>query len=149
MKPIFCVASALILSCAAYAQQPPAPPIKMGLWETSTTMKSGKGPQTMKSQVCMTPKTWREGFASSPGCGVKSLKQDAKSLSMVFACTLWGKDVATSHVQLTFPSPEKLHGTAHVEMPGQEPSVMDTTFEGVFKGADCKGLAPGKSREVH
>jgi len=146
--------------------------MKMGLWEITTTSKiklnlppeviaqlggkslPGMGPQTFVSQVCMTPETWRDAYTKSQknnkDCQYTNLKQDASGMSADVVCQS-GKGTSTGHMQLTFVSMERTQGTMHMEMTdgkNPQPTIMDMTFDSVFKGEDCKGLAPGAAKLV-
>jgi hypothetical protein len=54
-------------------------------------------------------------------------------------------------VDATFASQEKMNGKVHMEITTArqtQPIVMDVTFEGVYQGADCKGISPDSPKIV-
>ncbi|MCL2659285.1 MAG: DUF3617 domain-containing protein [Acidobacteriaceae bacterium] len=132
----------------------------MGLWEqtTVTTIKvnlpnavNGK-PQTVVSQTCITPETWREAYdpqggdkGGDLGCKIKNLKQSASGFSADITC-----GTSSGHTQTTFESPEKITGSMHIDTaPGdKQPGFMEQTFVSVYKGADCKDIAPGDEKLI-
>jgi hypothetical protein len=175
MKLLFSVATALMFSCAAFAQSAPAPPIKMGLWETTTVSKMtglqlppevvermkamgrsipGAEPRTTVSQGCMTPEKWQENFAKAQqnqDCHMKNLKQDSSGMSADIDCKA-ERTSSTGHMQVTFLSSEKAQGKVHLETVTErspQPIVMDITFDSVYQGDDCKGISPGSAKIVH
>ncbi|MCL2660238.1 MAG: DUF3617 domain-containing protein [Acidobacteriaceae bacterium] len=167
MKRMFGVSAVLAFCSLVFAQTVSAPPMKMGLWEITTVSKMklnlppevmahlpGMGPQTFVSQVCMTPETWRDAYTKSQknnkDCQYTNLKQDASGMSADVVCHS-GKGTSTGHMQLTFVSMERTQGTMHMEMTdgkNPQPTIMDMTFDSVFRGDDCKGLAPGAAKLV-
>ncbi|MCL2659489.1 MAG: DUF3617 domain-containing protein [Acidobacteriaceae bacterium] len=173
MKKLVFATAAFAFCGFVLAQTASAPPVKMGLWETTSVTKiqlnlppevlqqlqgknlPGMGPTTVKTQTCMTAESWRDSLTKAQqqqknqDCQVTNLKQDSSSMSADIVCT--GKASAKGHMQFTFQSPEKWQGTMHMEMSdgkNPQPTIMDTTMESVFKGADCQGIAPGQGKLV-
>ena len=173
VKQVICVAAVLVASCAAYAQS--APPIKMGLWETTTVSKMtglqippevvekmkamgrsipGAEPRTTVIQGCVTAEKWQENFTKAQqnqDCHTKNLKQDSSGMSADIDCKS-ERGSSTGHMQINFLSPEKTHGTMHLETVTErqpQPIVMDFTFDGVYQGPDCKGISPDSAKVIH
>jgi Protein of unknown function (DUF3617) len=173
MKTIPCVAAALFaLSPLIHAQS--APPIKMGLWQNTVVstmsgiqlppevverMKAagrsvpGGTPKTMVTQGCLTAEKWQESWQRAQAgqdCQTKNLKVEASGMSADIACK--SEDGAsTGHTQITFISPEKVHGTTHMEIVtsrNPQPIVMDITMDSVYQGADCKGISPDGTKVI-
>jgi Spy/CpxP family protein refolding chaperone len=163
-------APALTATAALKAQSPPPPPpIKMGLWEgtTVTTMTGltvppemaerlkamgrpvpGSEPRTMQMQSCLTPESWKQMFTrmqDRENCKVTNLKQDAAGMSADMSCQSGGTGSAQGHLQMDFLTPEKMHGTMHIEVTSSrqpKPIVMDITIDSLYQGADCKDVSP-------
>jgi hypothetical protein len=48
-------------------------------------------------------------------------------------------------MQMAFLTPEKMHGTMHIEVISSrqpKPIVMDMTIDSLYQGSDCKGVSP-------
>jgi hypothetical protein len=173
VKTIIYTAAALVaLSSIAHAQS--APPIKMGLWQSTVVstmtgiqlppevlerMKAagreipGSAPATTVTQGCLTPEKWQESFQRAQAgqdCHAKNLKLDASGMSADIECKS-ERGTSTGHTQVTFVSSEKAHGTTHMEIVtarSPQPIVMDITLDSVYQGADCKGISPDTSKVI-
>jgi hypothetical protein len=172
VKNILCAAALVGLSSLAYAQS--APPIKMGLWQNTIVstmtgiqlppevverMKAagrpipGAAPQTTVTQGCLTPEKWQESWQraqSGQDCHAQNLKVEASGLSADIDCKS-DRGASTGHMQITFISPEKTHGTMHMTVTTDrtpQPIVMDITMDSVFQGADCKGISPDSAKVI-
>jgi len=147
----------------------------MGLWETTTVSKvsgfqvppevaermkamgrsiAGSEPRTTLLQGCLTPEKWKEGIAraqQNQDCQMKNLKQDSSGMSGDIDCKS-ERGSSTGHMQFTFISPEKTHGTIHMEIVTErqpQPIVMDIALDSVYQGSDCKGISPDSAKIVH
>lgn len=174
MKHLFSVAAVLIASCATVQAQS-APPVKMGLWENTIVSKMsglqippevaermkamgrsipGAEPRTTVTQGCLTAEKWKETMSKAQqnqDCQMKNLKQDSSGMSADIDCKS-ERGSSTGHMQFTFISAEKTHGTIHVETVTErqpQPIVMDFTLDSVYQGADCKGISPDSAKIVH
>lgn len=174
MKQVLCVVAVLIASCSAASAQS-APPIKMGLWETTVVSKisglqippevaermkamgrsiPGSEPRTTVTQGCLTPEKWKETLSKAQqnqDCHMKNLKQDSSGMSADIDCKS-DRGSSTGHMQMTFVSAEKTHGTMHIETITErqpQPIVMDFTLDSAFQGSDCKGISPDSAKIVH
>lgn len=135
---------AILLACctAALAQQ--APPVRMGLWDSThvTTMTGlqlppgvaeklkamgrpvpGAEPTRVESQSCLTPEKWKEMLTRTNdqrSCTLTNLQQSSSGMSADITCTPSssgrGSATAHGHMQMNFVSPEKVHGTVHTEV---------------------------------
>ena len=173
MRHLLCAVAVLFASYAAYAQS--APPIKMGLWETTdiatiTGMQlppdvveklkamgrpiPGSEPHTTVIQGCLTPERWRENFAKAQqnqDCHMKNLKEDSSGMSADIDCKS-EHGASTGHIQMTYDSTEKVQGTVHMEMTSErnpQPIVIDMKLSSVYQGPDCKGVSPDSAKVVH
>jgi hypothetical protein len=175
-KTLFFVAAVLAGSIAVGAQDTIVPPaIKMGLWQNTSTSTMtglqippdvaakmqamgrpvpGAAPTTTVTQSCLTPEKWQRSFANSQqnkDCQFTNLHQSATGMSGDMACTTSG-GASKGHMEATFASQEKVNGKVHFEIVSArqpQPIVMDMTFEGVYQGADCKGISPDSPKVVH
>jgi hypothetical protein len=182
MKTLFCAAFVTLVSCAAQAQNaaPPVqnaaePPVKMGLWQGTTTIKlsglqvppevaekmkamgrpmPGSEPRTIETQSCLTPEKWKEMIAKMQdreNCKLTNVKQDATEMSADIACQTTGGGSAMGRVQANFLSSEKVRSTGHMEIttPRQPQAIiMDTTFDSTYLGSDCKGISPDTPKVI-
>jgi hypothetical protein len=174
MKTLFCAAVVTLVSCMASAQSA-APPVKMGLWQGTTTIKlsglqippdiaermkaagrpiPGSEPRTIETQSCLTTEKWKEMIAKiqdSENCKLTNVKQDATEMSADIACQTGGGGSAMGRVQVNFPTSEKIHGTGHMEITTSrqpQPIVMDTTLDSTYQGSDCKGVSPDTPKVI-
>jgi hypothetical protein len=155
-----------------------APPVKMGLWRgtTVTTMTGvtlppdvvekmkamgrplpGSEPRTIETESCLTAEKWKEMFAMAQdrqNCKVLNQKQDSSGMSADVVCESvgnGGSNSAKGHVQMTFVSTEKVHGTMHMEAVSTrqpQPIVVDMTIDSAYQGADCKGVSPDTPKVI-
>jgi hypothetical protein len=134
---------------AGFLQTPMAPPMKLGLWETtaSTTMQM-PGMQmparTTKVRSCATAESWNKAFGSarqSKDCKVVNEKQTATHYSFDLTCSASN---ATGHGEMDFGDGTTGHGTMHMVVnTGGKAMTMDTSWESKYVGADCGSVTPG------
>ena len=158
----------LVVTLAAAAQTQTTPPIKMGLWKTSSTITtsgfqlppevaarmkaSGRDPgqpRTVNTLSCLTAEKWKKVFDPTQHdqhCQFTNQQQSSSSMSADMACSSGaGAHNATGHMAMTFDSTEKMHGKFHMEVNSQSqphPILIDNTFTGVYQGSDCQGISP-------
>jgi Protein of unknown function (DUF3617) len=134
-------------------QMPSTPPMKMGLWSTTSTttmsmpgmqMPQGAGNRTTKVRSCMTPESYAKDVAEMQSqqrdCTRSNESWTGNGFSFDISCP---KTNATGHFKMTW-SNDSGHGTLHLEMsPGGRSMVMDTTLESHYVGADCGSVKPG------
>jgi hypothetical protein len=160
---------ALAISAAAALHAQTAPPVKMGLWDgtTSTAITGmnlppevaerlkamgrpvpGSEPRIMQTQSCLTPEKWKEMLTRAQdrqNCQLTNLKQDSSRMSADISCGSSTGSSAKGHLDMIFISSEKIHGTLHIEAisPRQpQPIILNTTIDSTYQGADCKGVSP-------
>jgi len=178
MKIRICLLMAMLVApVAMVAQAPATPPVKVGLWQsTSTVTMSGiqippevvarlqamgrpvpGGPHTTVLQSCLTAEKWQKMFGDmqqqrDQKCNLSNQQTSSVGMSADIACkSSDGRSSSTGHLEVTFVSTEKATGKAHMEttMASQpKPIVMDMNFESVFQGADCKGISPDSPQVV-
>jgi hypothetical protein len=140
-----------------------APPMKMGLWETTTVMTttyppnmaslmgraagpSGQ-PMTMNDKTCFTMEKWQHslGMKAYPKtCNVSKHDYSGNTLTVSMTCTFGsGTSMAIDSTE-TFDSSETMHGTAHAVttfgssvVPGGGKTVADSKTTGKYVGSDC------------
>ena len=134
---------------AGFFQAPMAPPMKLGLWETtsSTTMQMpgmDMPPRSMKIRSCATAESWSKAFGQSrqnKDCTPVNEKRTATSYSFDLSCS---SSKATGHVEMDFGNGSTGHGSMHMVMnAGGKEMTMDTKWESKYVGADCGSVAPG------
>jgi hypothetical protein len=136
----------------ALFQTPAAPPIKMGLWETSSTVKMNipnmpfMGPRSNKVHSCLTPESYAKGVANAQqkDCMHTNVSITDKGYSFDLSCR-GGKE--TGHFEMIFDSPEATHGTMHLS--AGNATISDSTFTASFVSTDCGGITPDKPQVVH
>jgi hypothetical protein len=157
---------AVTLAAAAAAQT--APPVKMGLWKTSSTIttsgfqlppdvaarmkaagRSPGEPRTVNTLSCLTAEKWKKIFDPSQHdqkCQFTNQQQSSSGMSADMACSSGnGAHTSTGHMAMTFDSTEKMHGKFHMEVNSQSqphPILIDNSFTGLYQGADCQGVSP-------
>jgi hypothetical protein len=161
----------LLFSCAALAaaQSPApvsAPPIKMGLWQSSVTVDMSAmtgmhgGSITNTSQSCMTPDTWKNAFHSMQqrqqqtpaNCSTTNVQQDAHQLAFQIDCSTPQGDSSSIHVQMFLDSETAMHGHATVKMSGPnlpQGVSMSSVISSKFVSSDCGSVKPGESKPLH
>jgi hypothetical protein len=79
-------------------------------------------------------------------CQFTNVHQGSEGVSLDLTCkSANDRYHSTGHIEMTFDSPEKMHGKARIETiaPSQpNPIVINMTFDDVYQGADCQGISP-------
>lgn len=144
LKPLLVLA----LFIAGVAPAPTAP-MKMGLWEsTSTVTMTGiqmpnMPPRTIKMKRCVTQETWASNFQNraDSACQRSNESFTEHHYSADFSCASGN---ATGHVDMDFPSSESGHGKVHMEITaGEHHIVSDSSIEMHFVGDSCGSVQPG------
>jgi Protein of unknown function (DUF3617) len=161
-----CLCSLAIAFATAQAQT--APPVKMGLWKTTSVMttsgfqlppdvaarmkamgRSPDQPRTINTLSCLTAEKWQKIFDPSQHdqkCQFTNRQQSSSGMSADMACNSGnGAHTSTGHMAMTFDSTEKMHGKFHMEvtsMSQPHPILIDNNFNGVYQGSDCQGISP-------
>jgi hypothetical protein len=176
----FCGLFASTICClagvSAFAQAPAPPPVKMGLWESSSTMTMGGfqippdvvakmqamgrpvpgAPHTTVTQSCMTADEWTKTWANlnkrgDMECKVSDLSQDSQKLSFDSSCTSQRGGAFTGHFEMFFDDDEHTHGSMHMKGEGGsggQPMVMDMKMTSHFVSADCGEVKPGGAKVI-
>ncbi|MCL2660420.1 MAG: DUF3617 domain-containing protein [Acidobacteriaceae bacterium] len=173
MKKLICVAAVLALCMPVFAQT--APPLKMGLWETTSSTESAMltyakyqrlkagtlkfpsigNPEIAVFQSCVTAETWQKFYGAPKEikeCTVSNYKLDSSGMSLDTECTVGGR-AGISSIRMNILSPEKIHDfrlSGLLPRPNTDaPSVFkQTTADWVYLGPDCKRMSPGESHRV-
>jgi hypothetical protein len=160
---------------SAFAQAS-APPVKMGLWQTTNTVTmSGiqippdvaarlqamgrplpmEQPTTQILQSCLTPEKWKNMFSDmqrNSNCEFTNLHQRSDNLSVDMACkSPDGRSSSMGHIEASFPTAEKMHGKAHIETRMQsqaQPIVVEMSFDSAYQGSDCQGVSPSSAKMI-
>ena len=139
---------------AGHFQMPSTPPMKLGLWETTSTLNlqmpdvpqmQGRPPQVVKVRSCLTAESWAKAFGNSgrrSECSLSNQTVTASHYSFDISCpSMSGK----GHADLDFSNEGSGHGKLHMEAsPSGHAVVMDTVYDSHFVSADCGTVAPDK-----
>jgi Protein of unknown function (DUF3617) len=176
LKQVFFVVAILGFLGVALAQTVEPPPIRMGLWQTTTTstisgiqippdvaarmQAMGRSlpmgqPQTTVTQSCATPEKWKDMFRHlhrQGNCEFNNEHLTSSSLSADLSCkSPNGRYSSSGHIDVRFVSEEKVHGKAHVVtvMESQpQPIVSDMSFDSAYQGSDCKDVSPDSAKVI-
>ena len=131
---------------------PPVPPMKMGLWEMTSTATvngtnmllhlPGLGNRTVKSRSCITPDTFQQAWSSLKGCTRDNVESGPKSFSYDLTCANGRSKI---HFAMTFDTP--VHGTYTMHSVSSS-QTMDTKADATFISSDCGSIEPGKPKMV-
>ena len=149
------IASGVAVLSAAMFQMPAKPPMKMGLWESTsvTTMvmpdmpnMPGMGaPRTNKVRSCMTPESYAKNFYNRPqskDCTRANESWTGNKYSFDIVCPAQN---GSGHFEITMQGEEAGHGTMHMKMsPGGHTMTMDMTTDTHFVSSDCGSVTPDK-----
>jgi hypothetical protein len=135
---------------AGFAQTSMAPPMKLGLWETTSStaiqMPGMKMPpaEPEKVRTCATAESWSEAFGAGrqhKDCKPVNEKRTATTYSFDMSCS---SSKATGHVEMDFGDGTTGHGTIHLVVnPGAKALTMDASWKSKYLGANCGSVAPG------
>jgi hypothetical protein len=176
MKREICLLTVIAAGVVAMGAQdtPAPPPVKMGLWQNTTTnTMSGMqippevaarmqamgrpvpgAPRTTVTQSCLTPDRWQKSVSQmqqNSNCQFTNVKQSASGMSGDVTCTT-GDGASKGHLDVTYSGAEKMSGKMHMDVTSSrapQPITMDITFESVYQGADCKGISPDLPKVIH
>jgi hypothetical protein len=145
----------LLLSAALFTGLAPLgpPPIKMGLWEQTTTMDmsgpnmpAGMGHQVMKMRNCLTTESWMKALQnrSNTTCERKNESMSGGHYSLDLVCKSMN-----GHIDMNFTTPES--GSGSVNMQTTDPKMSMTvksTTDMHFVSASCGSVTPDKPEIV-
>ena len=148
------LAHGVAILSAALLQMPAKPPMKMGLWESTTTMTMkmpdmpnmpGGVPRTTKVRSCMTPENYAKNFYNSQqqkDCTRTNETWSGGKYTVDISCPAMN---SKGHLEMNVSSMESGHGTMHMDMsPGGRSMSMDMTIDTHFVSADCGSVSPDK-----
>jgi len=149
----------VLFSSAAFAMQA-NPPMKMGLWEmtsTSTMKATGKmadamsrsgqamgTPTTQSMKMCLTQENWQKAVSGQmhPGCTESNVVKTAQKYSLTLTCSRGSSTMTTESVTF-LDSPVQMHGTIHLVSNSQNGQmVTDGTSTAKFLSSDCGDIKP-------
>ena len=127
-------------------KMPAAPPVKMGLWETTATTGQGA---SYKARSCFTNESYQRDMARMPpGCAISNQAWTSHSFSADVACTE-GEANTKGHIDVQFPDTETIHSTLNISVTHQGQKIpINFTTDSHFVSADCGDLGGGESRPV-
>lgn len=183
MQKLICFAVAILAFPATMPAQtsamsaPSVPPIKMGLWQSTSTitmtgfqippdiaarlqamgrpLPTGQ-PHTTIIQSCLTSEKWQKMFTDmqqDKDCEFTNQHQSSSGMSADLKCKpSSGNRASSGHIEANFLSSEKVNGKVHIvtitdRQP--QPIVIDMHFESLYQGADCQGIFPDSPKIVH
>ena len=175
MKKEFCLAVVMLALPGVTLGQTSKPPVKMGLWRTTNTSTMTGFPippglaarlqamgrsapagqsHTTVMQSCLTPEKWLKMFSDvqqSNECQFNNQHQTSTGFSADMTCkSSNGRHTSTGHIEVNFVSAVKMQGKVHAEVASEsQPVVMDTTFDSIYRGDDCRGISPDSAKIVH
>lgn len=123
-----------------------APPIKMGLWEATTTTQS----LTFKMRSCVTPESYKDTLTRMPpGCTLANPVINTSSISGDVSCTLPNGASGNGHFDAQFPDSSTMHGSISLNISVQGHSMQTAIkTDSHFVSASCGDIQPGETREV-
>ena len=142
-------------------QMPSTPPMKMGLWETTSSTKMtgidlppgvnapGLAGRTMTIRSCMTPETYQKNLMAgqrSRDCTVTNEKWTEKSYSADVSCS---SGATKGHIDMSFASREASHGVVHMEInQGGKAIVFESVMDSKFVSADLRQRHAGQAGDA-
>jgi hypothetical protein len=142
--------TALLL--VGFYQIPNAPPMKAGLWESTTSLTITFGgakaparpPIPGKTRSCVTAGTWSRAFANSGREGACTRLNEKFSNGLISFDLNCPNVNGTGHGEMSFKGTTG-HGRVHLDMkPAGRPVSSDTVIESRYLGASCGAVVPGK-----
>lgn len=169
----------LVIVCAAAAAgaQSSAPPIKMGLWETTVTSQMSGfqlppdvvaklkamgrpvpgGPHTMVTQGCLTREEWQKDLedmnrSSRNDCVFTHNQMESKKFSFDMSCKTQQGMTTTGHWEMQVIDDEHGHGSGHMQSDAAGPNghsfAMSMTMDSHYLSADCGDVKPGEGKVI-
>ena len=152
------ISAGSVLLGAMLFQLPTTPPMRMGLWQTTSKTKitginlppgqslPGLAGQTATMQSCLTPESYRKNIMAGQrpkDCVISHEKMTDRHFAFDISCSS-GK--STGHLEMDFLSKETSHGTMHMQIDSGagKPIVIDSVSDGKFVSADCGRVTPDK-----
>ena len=176
------IPTCMILLCAAVAGAQTAapaapPPVKMGLWETSSTshiaglqlppdvaaqLKAmGRslpgGTHTLVTQGCLTPEEWQKQMADmnkppDSDCKTTNRQVTPRSVSFDISCKSENGATTNGHWEMHVVDNEHGQGSAHMTSstpgPHGQNLTMDMTFNSHYLSSNCGEVKPGDAKVI-
>jgi hypothetical protein len=138
---------------AGFFQLPATSPMRLGLWEITTTVTiqmpgmqmPAQPPRSFKVRSCVTAETWAKAFGSSQRVADCTRSHESFTpghYSYDMSCPSLN---AMAHGDMDFSGEGTGHGTMHMDMNAAgHHMISDTVLDSHFISADCGSVAPGK-----
>ncbi len=140
---------------AGLFQAPSTPPMKLGLWEITTTVTMempgmpAQPPRSMKVRSCVTAESWTKSFGKmqqTGDCTLSHQNMTAGHYSFDVSCPSMN---ATGHSEMNFSDETTGHGTMRMEMnAGGQQMVTSSVWDSHYLGADCGAVTPDKPQII-
>ena len=140
---------------AGFFQTPSTPPMKLGLWEITTTVTMEmpgmptQPPRTVKVRSCVTADSWTKSFGKMQqvgDCAVSHQSMTTSHYSFDMSCPSVN---ATGHGEMDFSTGTTGHGTMRMEMnAGGRQMVTSSVWDSRYLGADCGAVTPDKPQVI-
>lgn len=140
---------------ASFFQLPSTPPMKLGLWEITTTMTMempgmpAQPPHSVKVRSCVTAASWTKSFGKmqqAGDCTLSHQSMTAGHYSFDVSCPSMN---ATGHSEMDFSGGTTGHGTMHMEMNASgRQMVTHAVWDSRYLGADCGAVTPDKPQMI-
>jgi hypothetical protein len=146
------VYSGMAILLGGFFQVPSAPPMKVGLWESTTTLTiasprlkgTARPPILGKTRSCVSANSWAKAFANSGREGACTRINETFSKGLLSFDLHCPNVNGTGHGEMSF-SGTTGHGRVHLDMkPGGQAVSSDTLIQSRYVGASCGAVAPGK-----
>ena len=153
------------------------PPVKMGLWETSSTshiaglqlppdvaaqLKAmGRslpgGTHTLITQGCLTPEEWQKQMADmnkppDSDCKTTNRQVTPRSVSFDISCKSENGATTNGHWEMHVVDNEHGQGSAHMTSstpgPNGQNLTMDMTFNSRYLSSNCGAVKPGDAKII-
>lgn len=156
MKLVLAVAPSLV--ALLFQTMSGKPPMKMGLWETTSSSQmsgadmppgmAGMGARTIKVRACVTPESYAKAFSNQSGdCSRSHETWSGNTYSFDISCR---QGATTGHFEMTFERENSGHGKIHLVInAGPRPMTMDSTMTSQYLSADCGAVTPDKPQIIH
>jgi hypothetical protein len=139
-------------------QLPTTPPMKLGLWESSSTITMqmpgmqmpAMPPRSVKVRVCLTAETWAKALSNNNGrmnnCTRTHESYSAGHYSVDVSCPEMN---GTGHFEMAFSGQDSSHGTMHMDMsPQGRHMIADSVVDSHFVSSDCGSVTPDHPQMV-
>jgi hypothetical protein len=135
-------------------QMPSTPPMKLGLWESTSSMTLTMGgmnaparpPILTHVQSCVTATTWSKAFAADGRAGACTRSHESYTPGRMSFDLTCPNQHGTGHVEMHFDG-DTARGTVHIEINAAgHPVVSQTAITSRYLGASCGSVLPGSPK---